>query len=201
MHSVCVITLLLPFLCLLVFCSGGQLVLSPAASAPQSPARSICSLLAALPPRLRLWLVHTVFFISQPPSWRTHFSPGLRQSWDRNGILRWWWWGGTIWYCQVAVTSFLLCFCSAQQLRNLGTVPLSLRFSLSLSLPLSSLLSCKTDPMRSDESVYTRSLAACLSSAPLSSLPFFVCPRERVVRVRRLRPRRAPRPRDVTAAS
>ena len=34
-----------------------------------------------------LWVAQTVFFISHPPSNLTHFSPGLLQSFERNGIL------------------------------------------------------------------------------------------------------------------
>ena len=34
-----------------------------------------------------LCVAHTAFFISQPPQYLTHFSPGDRQSFDRNGIL------------------------------------------------------------------------------------------------------------------
>ena len=33
-----------------------------------------------------LCVAHTVFLISQPPQYLTHFSPGDRQSFDRNGI-------------------------------------------------------------------------------------------------------------------
>ena len=34
-----------------------------------------------------LCVAQTVFLISQPPQYLTHFSPGDRQSFDRNGIL------------------------------------------------------------------------------------------------------------------
>lgn len=34
-----------------------------------------------------LCVAQTVFLISQPPPYLTHFSPGDRQSFDRNGIL------------------------------------------------------------------------------------------------------------------
>ena len=35
-----------------------------------------------------LCVAQTVFLISHPPPYLTHFSPGDRQSFDRNGILK-----------------------------------------------------------------------------------------------------------------
>ena len=39
-------------------------------------------------PHPYLCVAQTVFLISHPPPYLTHFSPGDRQSFDRNGILK-----------------------------------------------------------------------------------------------------------------